>query len=499
MRFTICAVVSLLFSSAVHAEEISEADLLNHIKILASDDFGGRKPGTAGENKTVNYIATEWQKAGLVPATGSPSWYSPVALVERTPLKQTVELKYSDGKKTKTVRIDEDQIILRGAMPFANLTNVPVVHVGYGNLSVSEMKPAVSGKIALVNRSSLPGATDFPAYSVRKANVIAAGAAGVVTVIGSQSRFNRFARRFGTERTGLDQPEQHADVEGIISAAAADKLLSKAQIDPKQLGEDAKSKTFGPIATGISANLSIVTQVRRFVSHNVIGKLPGRKPANGAVLFLGHWDHLGECRGEGEADRICNGAVDNASGIALLIETAKRLNADRLDRTIYFLATTAEESGLLGAKAFVAESTFPLDKLVAVFNVDTIALTPNGKKIAVVGRGKTAIDDDIEKVAKAEGREIDTSDKANAFVRRQDGYVFLEKNIPTLMITSAFADQELLNAYLNGRYHDADDEVDDQLQLGGAADDSNFHVALGRYFGSLESYPTSSVPNNTGE
>lgn len=497
------AFLLLLLPAVVHAEDISEADLRGHIEILASDDFGGRKPGTVGENKTIQYIATQWQKAGLEPATGTRSWYAPVALIDRTPLKQEFGFQYSNGKKTKGIRIDDDQIALRGAMQFAALANIPIVHVGYGNSTLEKMEPFVSGKLAFMLLSSPSDRDDFPAYRERKANVIAAGASGVITVIRSESRFARSARRFRSASTSLDEKGQHAGIEAILSGEAADKLLRKAGLDSKQLFEEAQLDGFKPQEIGVYADLSVETRVRNYQSHNVIGKIAGSKSQSGAVLFLGHWDHLGECRREPAADRICNGAVDNASGIALLIETANRLAKQRPDRDIYFLATTAEESGLLGARAFIAAPGFVLDRLVAVFNADTVALAPDGQLLAVVGRGETNLDNDLEKVAAAEGRDIDQTDKANAFLKRQDGYVFLEKGIPTFMITSAFSDQERLDRYLSGRYHDVSDEVDAELLLGGAADDANFHVALGRYFGNLDSYPVKAAPNSatnsTGE
>ena len=210
-------------------------------------------------------------------------------------------------------------------------------------------------------------------------------------------------------------------------------------------------------------------------------------------MFMGHWDHFGICRKPDEKlieqDRICNGAVDNASGISLLIETARKLADENHDRDIYFLATTAEEKGLLGARAFAFDPPFPLKTLDVAFNVDSVAISPNGNEIAVVGLGETPLDADIEKVAMLDGKKIDRSGKPNAFLRRQDGYVFLEQDIPAFLITSAFADQERLNAFLNGAYHDVSDEVHDGFELGGATADANFHVTLGRYFASTTRFP----------
>lgn len=496
MRFAIC--VAIFLSAAptnAFAEEITETDLRGHIEILASDDFGGRKPGTEGENKTVHYIATEWRKAGLQPAAQDASWYAPVTLVDRTPLQQSANFTRFNGKRKKAIGIDDAEILLRGAVPMSTITDAAIIHAGYAAGSAEEFEKILSGKLVMMFLSSPPNAKGFPGYRERKANVIAAGAKGVLTVIRSESRFERSARRFRRVHTSLDGDGRHAVLEGIIGGEAADKLLRKAGTDFKQLSEDAKLQDFRPRAIGVYADLSAETRVRRYQSHNVIGKISGSKPESGALMFLGHWDHLGECRREPDVDRICNGAVDNASGISLLIEAAKRLVGDRPDRDIYFLATTAEESGLLGARAFAADPSFALDRLVAVFNVDTVALAPEGKLIAVVGRGKTDLDGDLEQVAAAENREIDKSDKANDFLKRQDGYAFLEKDIPAFMITSAFADQERLDSYLADRYHDVGDELDDMLLLGGAADDANFHVALGRHFGSVDSYPAKSGAN----
>lgn len=496
MRLLVFAIaMSLLFPIAGWAQSITEHDLRGHIEVLASDNFGGRKPGTEGENKTVNYIAVQWAKAGLTPAANG-SWYAPVTLVERRPVEQNFSFFRTVREHSKAINIDEHEIILRGATADVKLSNMQIAYAGYGKETVEELEKAVSGKLVLLGISAPKGdekGDEFPDYRTRKTQLIAAGAVGVITVIDGARSWKRTARRYRTAGTNLEGEQYHADVEGIISKKQAKKLLRKVRVDAGQLFKKSKAITFRTLDLPIQADFSLETAVHSFISHNVIGKISGKKAGSGAVLFMGHWDHFGECRVEDKSnpnkDRICNGAVDNASGISLLIETAKRLAGEKHDRDIYFLATTAEEKGLLGARAFVKNPAFTLDELVAVFNADTVALAPNGKLLAVVGRGETDLDADIEKVAKDEEREIDKTDKANAFLKRQDGYVFLEKGIPAFMITSAFSDQERLDTYLQGRYHDVSDEADEGLLLGGAADDANFHVALGRYFGSTDSFP----------
>ncbi|MEP3724212.1 MAG: M28 family peptidase, partial [Parasphingorhabdus sp.] len=301
----------------------------------------------------------------------------------------------------------------------------------------------------------------------------------------------RFRRFFERGSTGLAYPGNHAALEGLISFDQFRKLVRQSDHNAKQL--IAERAAISIVKLGLSADALVETQLRSYTSHNVIGKIAGTNPKSGALLFMGHWDHFGECRIEDplepEKDRICNGAVDNASGISLLIETAKRLSGDAPERDIYYLATTAEEKGLLGARAFVNSPPIALQKFKLVFNADTIALSDDGEKIAVIGLGQAGPDSDIEIVAKREGRQIDRTGNADVYVKRQDGYVFLERDIPAYMITSAFADEERLEAFINGPYHDVSDEVNDTLELTGAAADANFHVALGRYFSSTATYP----------
>ncbi len=490
MRIIAVLILSgLVFSGGVRAEAIGEANLLRHIEILASDTFGGRKPGTPGENKTVNYIATQWAAAGLRPAGEKGSWYTPVPLVER--ITETSQIYFSDGFRGKIVRLRQDEMILRSRDPYFRQSNMPVVFAGYADPEQGQGRLTVAGKLVLLPSKPPQGNDDEANFRDRKLQLIQEGAVGVISVNDNQDRWPRLQRSFQRGSTTLADPENHAALEGLISFDQFRKLTKQSGINAETLLADRAAISI--VDLGLSADATARTQVRPYISHNVIGKIPGTDPKSGALLFMGHWDHFGECRIEDPLepgkDRICNGAIDNASGISLLIETAKRLSGEEHDRDIYFLATTAEEKGLLGARAFVHKPPIALEEYIAVFNADTIALSDDGKTIAVIGLGHSDLDGDIEIVAAQEGREIDRSGKADAYLGRQDGYVFLERDIPTYMITSAFADEERLQAYINGPYHDVSDEVNDSLLLTGAAADANFHVALGRYFSSIGTYP----------
>ncbi|MEO9600480.1 M20/M25/M40 family metallo-hydrolase [Parasphingorhabdus sp.] len=490
---------SLVLSGAVRAQPIGEADMLRHIEILASDAFEGRDPGTAGENKTVNYIATQWTAANLQPAGDSDSWYAPVALVERVP--ESYRIKFVGDDSGKTVRLRRSEIILRGREPSFQQNAIPVVFAGYAALDDGQDGSSVAGKLVLLPRTEPKGHNDLPDYRDRRLQLIENGAIGVISIVNNQNRWKRFRRFYERGSTMLADPESHGAFEGLISFDQFTRLAEVSGLDAQKLLAD--RATSAVIELGLSADAKAKTRLHSYTSHNVVGKIAGRNPESGAILFMGHWDHLGFCRAKDpknpDKDRICNGAVDNASGISLLIEAAKRLSGEDHDRDIYFLATTAEEKGLLGARAFLHRPPVALEQIAAVFNVDTVALSDDKRKIAIVGLGETELDKDLEIVAAQEGREIDRSGKADAYLKRQDGYVFLERNIPAFMITSAFADNMRLKAFLNGAYHDVSDEVNDTLVLTGAAADANFHVALGRYFASTATYrgkATSGAPDN---
>ncbi len=500
MRFVAVLLLSAIFSAgSAGAQPIGEADLLRHIEILASDRFEGREPGTTGENKTVNYIAGQWSAAGLEPAGDEGSWYAPVSLVERTP--EIYRLQVADSRSRQFVRVAQDEIILRSRDASFRKLDMPMVFAGYAGPDSGQGSVSIAGKLVFLPRNPPESAEELPDYRDRKLQLIREGAIGVIGIVADEWLWPRYRRSFERGTTMLAGPEQHAAVEGLMRYDQFRKLLLRSGRDAEKLL--LTSGGIDLIDLDLQANAAVDTALRSYLSHNVIGKIAGSNPARGAILYLGHWDHFGICRTEDpkelERDRICNGAVDNASGISLLIETAARLSAQRPDRDIYFLATTAEEKGLLGARAFVQDPPVALDKFVAAFNADSVALSDNRKRIAVIGLGENELDRDIEIVAAQEGREIDRSGKADVYLKRQDGYVFLERGIPAYMITSAFADDERVTAFINGPYHDVSDEVNDSLLLAGAAADANFHVALGRYFASTATYPgkaSSGEPDN---
>jgi hypothetical protein len=476
----LCAAVSASAAAAAVAPE----DLRRHIDILASNSFEGRAPGTAGEKKTTDYIVAQWQALGLEPAGDGGGWYQPVAVTTRTALTQSVSLR---GRRA-SLDLDQRGIVLIGARAEERLVAAPVYFAGYG---IGPGRPGIRGAVVLLTYAG-PGG--MPPFEQRAKRMAAQGAAAVIGIYPREARWRAVQAGYETGMHGLDLSPLPA-IEGALSEQAARRLFGIAGESFDRLSSDAADPSFLPRRLRLTASANVTTHVRRTLSNNVIGRLRGTAGGGQSVLYLAHWDHMGICGAEGAADRICNGAVDNASGIASLIEIARGLAAaPRPARDMIFLATTAEELGLLGATWFAARPPVPLAGIVAALNLDTVAIAPKGEKVAVIGRGLEPLDRLVDETIRAQGRVPDLDGEADAFVERQDGWALAQKGVPALMIGGSFSNMALLEAFLAGPYHQAADNPGPDLVLGGAAEDAELLIVLGRKLADPAVYPHPSAP-----
>lgn len=249
-----------------------------------------------------------------------------------------------------------------------------------------------------------------------------------------------------------------------------------------------------PVAGPQGEFLAHAVRLGRFTSHNVVGVVRGRHPDGKAVLLMAHWDHLGICAPEA-ADRICNGAVDNASGVAAMIVIAQKVATLGLDRDVWFVATGAEEWGLLGARAFADRSPLPLTAIIAGFNLDMIAVAPSGARAAMVAPPHSRLESLVRQSATALGRAWDGDREADDFLRRQDGWVLAERGVPMVMAGGSLSDLPVLRRFLETRYHAVGDELAPDTDLGGAVDDANLHLEMIRRAASCKfSAPSQMVP-----
>jgi len=449
-----------------------KAQLMTHIAELASDAYEGREPGTEGEAKTLRYIGKQLFDIGLVSGTNDPghAWFAPVTVVGREPDASRAVF----SRKGRRVYVPQDQVLVLTSGKRALIENAPLVFVGTGK-SIPP-RADLAGRVALL----LDGGQD---NSERQNALLAGGASGVLTVLDGDRKIEQVVahrKRLGFVLSGA---ELGGDIDAFISDKALNGALVGSKLNVAGLQAAAAAPDFAPKPIDLAVSLEATTRETKIHTHNVIGKLPGKRPELGAVLLSAHWDHFGTCAEPPAEHLICNGAIDNASGVAVVIEATRRLaRGPQPDRDVYVLFTTGEELGLLGAQAFAENPPVPLGQFVAAFNVDSVALGPAGQPFAIIGKGMTGLDPQIALVAKQQKKKLAADDKANAYVRRQDGWALLQHDVPAVMVSSSWGDIAVVEHFMDTDYHRPTDVVKSGLELGGAAEDVDFLVALTRWF-----------------
>lgn len=460
-----------------------EAALRRHIETLASDEFGGREPGTDGESKTLRYLAREWFRIGLVSGTNDPgnAWFAPVNLVERVPSRSVAAFQ----RNGRPLVLHPGGILVLTSGPRQLLENAPVLFLGRGGGALPP-RSELAGRIAVI-LDAAPAGMDAAVAASRQDRLIEAGAAAVLTVLDGERTLEAVTARRTRAGYALADDRLGGDLEAFVTPEYASRLFGT---DWPALLKAAATPGFGQRALALTGTLEATTRETRISTHNLIGRLPGRMPDRGAVLLVAHWDHFGTCAEPPAENLICNGAIDNASGLAVLTETARVLaKGKKLDRDVYFLATTAEELGLLGAHAFAENPPLPLASIVAAFNIDSPAIGPAGMPLTVIGHGRTGLDGDIAKVARALKARVQNNPVADGFLRRQDGWALLQHDVPAVMVSSSYADPARLERFMESTYHRPTDEIAPDLELGGAVEDVAVQVALVRWFAGVKSYP----------
>ncbi len=499
------------------AEAIDAPGMLSHIVTLASDDFEGRAPATAGEEKTVAYLTTRFKQMGLSPGNPDGTYIQKVPLIGF----QTAavgRLKVAE----KLISLDSSDAwtpVSRQFIPKVSVKDSEVVFVGYGVVAPEygwdDYKGIeTEGKtlVMLVGDPPVTQANDsttldekvfkgramtyygrwtykFEIASKKKAAAVLlvheTGAAGYPyeVVKGSWGRENFDIASKGSDRVLI---------ESWISGETAFELFSAAGLELESLKRLARAKEFRPIPLGAKFSAEVANKVREAISQNVVAKLPGFDPAisDEYIVFTAHWDHLGRdplLKG----DQIYNGAADNASGVAMLLEIAEA--AQRLDpapkRSLLFLVVTAEEKGLLGAKYYAQNPLYSLDKTLANINMDVINLWGRTSDVSSVGMGQTTLDDLLVKTASAHGRSVgpDTEPEKGMYYR-SDHFEFAKVGVPALNAKGGtlFVGQpegfgpRKRDEYTKNDYHKPSDEVKTDWDLSGAVEDARLllEVAL---------------------
>jgi len=297
----------------------------------------------------------------------------------------------------------------------------------------------------------------------------------------------------------MDGNMSRSKVEGWISGAAAEKIFTTAGLDLAALTEAASKKGFKPVAMGLTASVSFFNEINHSRSKNVIGIVPGSENVDEYFVYMAHWDHFGIGE-EIDGDNIYNGALDNASGTAALLELAEAFGSLEVapKRTMVFLAVTAEEQGLLGSEHYGENPLFPLNKTIAGLNIDGLNLIGRTRDISVTGLGLSELDPYLERAAAAQGRVLSPDpDVEKGYYYRSDHFNLAKKGVPMIYPGSGIDHVELgaewghaqADDYVANRYHKPTDEYDPNWDLSGGVEDIKLYYAVGEAVANSDVWP----------
>lgn len=508
---------ALLFSACTRTEKpaapITPDEIKDHIAVLANDSLTGRKPFTPGETKTINYISQQFKTLGLEPGNHG-SYFQDVPMVEITGTPSpAIEIA---GRKSQVVLncLTDYVASSRQELEVVELKNSPLVFAGYGIVAPEYhwndyAGLDVKGKtvIVLVSDPGFKGdtMTYYGRWTYKYEEAARQGAAGVIIVHQTKAAsypWSVVASSFAGAKLYLQQKDKHmgrCQVEAWITEDAAKKLFTAAGItgDIRML---ARQKGFKPIPLNTNISLSIRNKLKYSTSHNVIAVLKGSTRPDEYVIYTAHWDHLGIGKPDAKGDSIYNGAVDNADGVAALLSMAKAFKNVKPapERSIVFLAVTAEEQGLLGSEYYATHPIYALNKTVADLNMDALGDYGETKDFAITGKGQNELDDYVLKYADAGDRTIvgDRNPGAGSYYR-SDHFNFAKVGVPALDMNNGDISLAHGNAwgkaqqkdYTAHRYHQASDNYTPAMDASGMAEVSNLLFNVGYQLSNEITYP----------
>ncbi|HZN06999.1 MAG TPA: M28 family metallopeptidase [Pyrinomonadaceae bacterium] len=509
-------------------DSINANDIMQHTKVMSGDEYEGRGPGTKGEELTIKYLTEQYQRIGLKPGNPDGTYVQKVPLVGFTGAPTA---SFTVGGKQMNLTFPQDYVaVSRRFVPESKVENSDMVFVGYGVVAPEygwdDYKGLdVRGKtiVMLINDPQVPSGSDPAAlddkifkgkamtyygrwtYKYEIAAQKGAAAAVIIHETGPAGYpYEVVSGSWSRENFDIQTPDKNMGrpaVESWITTDRAKELFAASGQDFDALKKAAVSKDFKPVALNAKANMTIKNTIREIDSNNVIGKIEGSDPAlkNEYVIYTAHWDHLGRDP-KLTGDQIFNGALDNASGTAALLEIAEGFTklATPPKRSILFLAVTAEEKGLLGAKYYAENPLYPLNKTLANINMDGVNQWGRTKDVTMVGDDNSGLIDLLREAATAQGRVVNPDPESEkGFYYRSDHFEFAKQGVPALYTDSgidyegkdpAFSKQKR-DEYTNKDYHKVSDEVKPDWDLTGAVDDARLLTIIGYRVAQGDRYP----------
>lgn len=480
------------------AERVTRETIERHTRVLASDEFEGRFPGTRGEELAVAYIEREFRRLGLEPAAGDGTYMQWFELqAQRT--KGSAVLGSGDSLSPSEAVFAATRV-----QPRTALQNSELVFAGYGIVAPERdwddyAGVDVRGKTVLVLRdepsSTLRGAHSSVHATIerKRAAAYAKGAAAVLLLARGERGFQQWAERFNKELLSLGT-EPSPGVIGVLAPSARDRIFAAAKRNADDDSTAAGRRGFRAIPLGVTISIDLQSDWRTIRTRNVIAKLEGsdRSVRDEHVIFSAHWDAFGI--GEPvNGDAIYNGAVDDAVGVGQLLATAEALSTTRSPRTILFLVTSAEEHPLLGARHYVAHPVLPLSKALLNINYDIVDTSGATRDVRLFGSGRSTLDEFVEEAAALQGRVVtpDSKEHVPTLIWFQtDHFPFAEAGVPALSVASGadvigkpadYSDTRAVE-YGTKHYHQPSDEVRDDWDWGSIVQDAQLGVLLGLRF-----------------
>ena len=504
------------------AAPIDETLYRAHIARLASDEFGGRKPGTEGEKLTLDYLEAQFRQLGLKPGNGT-SFRQEVPMVEITAAADAA-LEFTTGQTTAQLKFRDDMVIwTKRVKPAESLADSPLVFVGHGvtapeydwdDYAGLDMKGKTA--VILVNDPDYASEgeqglfkgrrmTYYGRWTYKFEEAARQGAAAALVV------HDTFPAAYGwnvvnSSWTGAQYYVRRADnamgetqANGWIQKPVAEAILKAAGKDLATLTTAAGQKGFRAVPLGLKASLSLDNAIVNGASHNVIGLLPGTTRGDEYVLYTAHWDHLGRCTPDATGDDICNGALDNASGVAALVALADmNRRAGPAPRSQVFAAVTLEESGLLGSEWYAQNPVYPLDRTVGGVNIDGLAPVGPSRDATATGGDKSELTAILDETLAAMGLRL----SPEAFPERgsyyrSDHFSLAKRGVPMFRVGRGLdlvdggiaAGTAASEDYTRNRYHQPSDEYSPDWKWDGIVQETELLYRLGRALAEGTTWP----------
>ena len=510
----------------VEVPALSEATMKDVTRELSLDSYEGRAPGSVGEEKTVAYLIAKYKAAGLEPGNNG-SWTQDVPLIEIT-AKNVSALTIADrsGRSGKAMSFAYGNEYVIGSYretPKTDIQQSEMVFVGHGIVAPEKgwndyAGVDVKGKtvVVMVNdpdfeNEGLDGPfggkamTYYGRWTYKFEEAARQGAAAVLiihdtapaaygwNVVNSSWTGTQFLAQ------SKDGGKSQTQANGWIQKSVAKQIFAAAGQNLDKQMAAARQNGFKAVPLNLSASMNFENDIARNASKNVIGVMKGTKRPDEYVLYTAHWDHLGRCTAAPDGDDICNGAVDNATGTAALVALAEGFaKAGAPERSIVFLAVTAEESGLLGSKFYAENPVFPLSQTVGGVNMDAFSMSGPAKNLTVIGKGKSQLDLYLEAAAKSEGRTPETEPTPEkGFYYRSDHFSFAKLGVPMvyfeggddLVTGGKVAAMAAAEDYEKNRYHAPGDEFDEKWDWSGVMSDLKLYYRIGRMLAMTDAWP----------